>query len=81
MPRLKPAGEHAAVAGEVDKVARGSEDVFGTRATSRPVSVSAISLARRSTSCAPISRSSSRTCMDKAGWVTAQSSAARPKWR
>ena len=36
---------------------------------------------RRSTSSAPISRSSSRTCMDKAGWVTAQSAAARPKCR
>ena len=39
----------------------------------------ALSPGRRSTSCVPISRSSSRTCMDRAGWVTAHSSAARPK--
>ena len=50
-------------------------------ATSSPVSVSAISPGRRSTSSAPISRSSSRTCMESAGWLIAQSAAARPKWR
>src|SRR5262245_49354459 len=49
-------------------------------ATSRPMSVSAISPGRRSTSSTPRNFSRSRICMDSAGCVTAQASAARPKW-
>src|SRR5262245_49963697 len=49
-------------------------------ATSRPISVSAISPGRRSTSSTPRNFSRSRICIDSAGCVTAQASAARPKW-
>src|ERR1700710_390261 len=50
------------------------------RANSRPTSVSITSPGRRSTSATPRFRSRSRICIDSAGWVMEQASAARPKW-
>jgi hypothetical protein len=63
---LERSTENITMASEVDEIA-GARICSARSATSSPTSVSAISFGRRSTSSTPISRSSSRTCMDSAG--------------
>ena len=56
------------MAREIDEVAGRGQDLLGALRHFRAVSVSTISPGRRSTSSAPSSRSSSRICIDSAGW-------------
>jgi hypothetical protein len=84
MPSLSRSAEHIAMAREIDEIAGGGENTFGAlRHLQAGVGECDLVRDRRSTSSAPISRSSSRTCIDSAADVIAQSSAARPKclWR
>ena len=80
---LERTAQHVAMAGEVDEVARGGEDTLSPFRHLAAGVGEAIAPGRRSINSAPISRSSARTCIDSAGWLTAQSAAARPKcpWR